>query len=176
MKRIIIICIFFGSSMALFAQDKIKWYSLTEAIELNQVEPRNFVIDVYTNWCGWCKRMDVQTFSNKVIAEYINENFYAVKFNAEQRETITIGERSYKYVANGSRGYHEMAVVLTRGRLSYPTIVYLDEELRHLDVIPGFVTAPQLEVYLSYFNEGADKRTTYEKYAENFEGKLSKTK
>ncbi len=172
MKKIFILFAFVLISANTFAQKSIQWHSLTEAIELNKTEPRNFIVDVYTDWCGWCKRMDAQTFSNQVIADYVNANFYAVKFNAEQRENIIIGEKEYKFVDNGRRGYHEMAVVLTKGRLSYPTIVYLDDELRHLDVVPGFVNAQQLEMYLNYFNEGADKKTTFEKYAQNFKGKL----
>ncbi len=175
MKKTIIILAFLAFSFVLFAQDGIKWRTLTEAIELNEKEPRNFVIDVYTNWCGWCKRMDANTFSNEVIADFVNENYYAVKFNAEQRESLTMGDRTYKFVSNGSRGYHEMAVILTRGRLSYPTIVYLDKELRHLDVVPGYVDAEQFEVYLAYFNNGADKKTTFDKFAADFKGKVPTT-
>ena len=176
MKRVFIIIALFYSSFVLFAQDGIEWHSLTEAIELNKTEPRNFIVDVYTDWCGWCKRMDAQTFSNEVIADYVNKNYYAVKFNAEQKETMTMGDKIYKFIDNGRRGYHEMAVILTKGRLSYPTIVYLDKDLRHLDVVPGFVNAEQFEIYLAYFNEGADKKTTIDKYAQNFKGKLSTAK
>ena len=176
MKKIFLLSTILLFTIALNAQDGIKWHSLTEAIELNKAEPRNFIIDVYTDWCGWCKRMDAQTFSNQIIADYVNENYYAVKFNAEQKGTITVGDREYKFVDNGSRGYHDMAVILTKGRLSYPTIVYLDKDLRHLDVAPGFVNAQQLEVYLTYFNEGADKKTSFEKYELDFKGKVGAAK
>jgi thioredoxin-related protein len=176
MKKLFILLSIITSSMVLNAQDGIKWHTLNEAIELNKVEPRNFIVDVYTNWCGWCKRMDAQTFSNEIIADYVNENYYAVKFNAEQKGALIVGEKEYKFVDNGSRGYHEMAVILTKGRLSYPTIVYLDKDLRHLEVAPGFVDAEQLEVYLAYFNEGADKKTSFEKYSMNFEGKVAAAK
>lgn len=175
MKKFIVIAVLFCSSLALFAQDGIKWYTLTEAVELNKAEPRNFVIDVYTDWCGWCKRMDAQTFSNQVVADFVNANYYPVKFNAEQREALTLGDKTYNFVSNGSRGYHEMAVILTRGRLSYPTIVYLDKDLRHLDVVPGFVNARQFEAYLAYFHERADKKTTFDKFSANFEGKVNAT-
>ena len=135
------------------AQSEIKWHTLQEAIELNSKDPRKFMVDVYTDWCGWCKRMDATTFSDANIIKYVNENFYAVKFNAEMKESVTLGERTYHFVDNGRRGYHEVAAILTKGRLSYPTIVYLDEELRHIGVEPGYKTAEQLSQKLIYFSE-----------------------
>jgi thioredoxin-related protein len=135
------------------AQEKIRWHTLEDAIELNSLEPRKFVVDVYTDWCGWCKRMDATTFSDATVAAYINEHFYPVKFNAEMKDSLTLGQRTYHFVENGGRGYHEVAAILTKGRLSYPTIVYLDEELRHIGVEPGYKTAAQLTDKLIYYKE-----------------------
>jgi thioredoxin-related protein len=135
------------------AQEKINWYTLDEAIALNRDEPRKFIVDVYTDWCGWCKRMDATTFSDEGIARYINKNFYAVKFDAEMKDSLTLGDRTYYFVDQGRRGYHEVAAILTKGRLSYPTIVYLDEELRHIEVEPGYKTAEQLSEKLIFYNE-----------------------
>ena len=144
-----------GSLMGLYvnAQEEIKWVSLKEAIEMNREEPRKFMVDVYTDWCGWCKRMDATTFSNEEVASYVNAHFYPVKFNAEMKDSLTLGERTYHFIDNGRRGYHEVAAILTKGRLSYPTIVYLDEELRHISVEPGYKTAAQLSQKLIYFKE-----------------------
>ncbi len=141
------------------AQEKINWVTLSEAIERNRAEPRKFIVDVYTDWCGWCKRMDATTFSDEGIAHYINENFYAIKFDAEMKDSLTLGERTYYFVDQGKRGYHEVAAILTKGKLSYPTIVYLDEELRHIGVEPGYKTADQLSEKLIYYvGEGYKER------------------
>lgn len=139
--------------ITLQAQEKINWHTLSEAIELNRDEPRKFIVDVYTDWCGWCKRMDATTFSDEGVAQYINENFYAVKFDAEMKDSLTLGEKTYYFIDQGRRGYHEVAAILTKGRLSYPTIVYLDEELRHIEVEPGYKNAEQLSEKLIYYNE-----------------------
>jgi thioredoxin-related protein len=153
MKKIGLIIIVICFVSAANAQEKIKWHTLPEAIELNKKEPRKFMIDVYTDWCGWCKRMDATTFSNDTIVSYVNENFYAVKFNAEMKESMKLGDKVYNFVDNGGRGYHEVAVILTKGRLSYPTIVYLDEELKHIEVEPGYKTVKALENRLKYYKE-----------------------
>lgn len=141
------------ASINMIAQEGIRWHTLSEAIELNKTEPRKFMVDVYTDWCGWCKRMDATTFSDPGIASYVNKNFYAVKFNAEMRDSLKLGDKMYYFVDNGRRGYHEVAAILTKGRLSYPTIVYLDEELRHIEIEPGYKTVDVLSQRLKYYSE-----------------------
>lgn len=152
MRFLSIIAILF-LSIHLYSQEKVEWLDLQEAIEMNRTEPRKFVVDVYTDWCGWCKRMDATTFSDERIVNYLNTHFYPVKFNAEMKDSLRLGDRTYKFVDNGRRGYHEVAAILTQGRLSYPTIVYLDEELRHINIEPGYKTAEALTERLIYYKE-----------------------
>ncbi len=146
------------------AQEGVKWYSIEEALALTAKEPRILVIDVYTDWCGWCKRMDAATFSNKEIAATLNKDFYPVKLNAEGKDSIVIGDKSYKFVDNGRRGYHELAAIVTKGRLSYPTISVVDERGRVLNAYPGYKDADQFKLFLAYFNEDAYMDKTWEEY------------
>jgi len=165
MKRIVFII---GLAIMLFttanAQEKVKWYSIEEAVQLASENPRVLVIDVYTDWCGWCKRMDADTFSDPAVAEIMNKHFYPVKLNAEGKEDVVIGDRTFKFVDNGRRGYHEIAVVVTNGRLSYPTISYVDQG-KVLEASPGYKTADQFKVYLAYYSEEAYKTETFQDFS-----------
>ena len=109
------------------AQD-INWISWEEAVQLSQTDaqPKKIFVDVYTDWCGWCKVMDRETFAKSEVYEVLNRDFYSVKFDAEQREDIKVGSKTYSYVGQGRRGYHELAATLLNGQLSYPTVVFLD--------------------------------------------------
>ena len=154
------------------AQEEVKWYSIEEAMELALQEPRVLVVDVYTDWCGWCKRMDATTFSNPAIASYMNDNFYPVKLNAEEREDITIGDKTFKFVENGRNGYHQVAAIVSKGRLSYPTISYVDHNGKVLEASPGYKTPDQLKVYLSYFTGDTYKIKSFNEFKESFLGEL----
>ncbi len=114
-------------------------------------EPRKVFVDVYTNWCGWCKKMDATTFKDPKIIRYLSENYYSIKFNAEVKESIVFKGKEYKYIASGRRGYNELAAYLLNGRLSYPTTVYLDEELNVLTAVPGFKRTNDLNKILNFF-------------------------
>lgn len=136
MKKIIIIACLF---MALSAEaQSVKWHTFEEAIELNKREPRKIMIDVYTDWCGYCKVMDKNTFNNTTVAEYLNKSFYSVKLNAEQKEDILFNEKTFKFVAQGARGFHELAYALLNGQMSYPSVVFMDEQVRIIHVQKGY--------------------------------------
>ncbi len=116
----------------------VKWLTFEQAVEKSKTEKRKIFIDVYTNWCGWCKVMDKNTFSEPNVAKILNEDFYAVKFNAEQREDVVFGGTTFKFVASGNSGYHELAAALLNNKLSYPTVVFLDENFAMIQPVPGY--------------------------------------
>ena len=90
------------SSYNLEAQE-VNWLSIEEAMNLAQTEgsPKKIFIDVYTDWCGWCKRMDKDTFQNAEVALYMSENFYMVKLDGEGKEPIEFKGKTYNYVPSG---------------------------------------------------------------------------
>jgi thioredoxin-related protein len=155
---------------SLSAQVTVKWLSWDEAIELSKQEPRKFFVDVYTDWCGWCKKMDNATFADAEVATYLNTRYYPIKFNAEQRAEIRINDKTYQYVRNGMRGYHQLAREITFGRLSYPTGVFMDENLKVIQPIPGYKTPVEFEMIMKYFAENHHKTTPWQKYCDKYQG------
>lgn len=129
----------------------IQWISIEEAIEKCKTEPKKLLVDVYTDWCGWCKRMDATTFQNPVVVQVVNQYYYAVKFDAESKKEIVFNGTVYKFVANGQRGYHELASALLQGKMGYPTVAFLDEKLNLIQSIPGYRKASEIDPILNYF-------------------------
>lgn len=147
---------------------KINWMTIEEAETAAKKTPKPILVDIYTDWCSFCKRLDSYTFNNSVIINYINENFYAVKLNAEGADTLTF--RRQKFLPRIQGKTHQLAIALTNGRLSYPTLVYIVKE--YIVPVPGYQTPSQLEVFLNYFADGSYESVNWEEYATKFKGKL----
>lgn len=152
---------------------RVKWLSWEEAIELYKIEKRKIIVDVYTDWCGWCKRMDQVTFQHPDIADYLNKNFYPVRFNAESEQDLDINDKIYRAAKSGKRDYHEFANELLKGRFSFPTLVFIDEDMKLIQSIIGFKSPRQLEQIASYFATNHYKKTPWSLYQKSFRSMIT---
>lgn len=156
-------------SLAFQAQESIQWKTWDEAVAANKKDPKLIFIDTYTDWCGWCKKMDASTFSNKVIADYMNEHYHAVKMDAEMKDTIEFN--GYTFVnpnPNAKRSTHQLAASLLDNKLSYPSFIILNQNFERMQILPGYKSPKQFEPIVRYFVEGATQGVEYEKYMEEF--------
>ena len=151
----------------------VRWYTIEEAEKLFNKSPRPIFIDTYTDWCGWCKKMDKETFTNSVIADILNNKFYPVKFDAEGKEDVTFLGQTF--INDGKAGRaHQLAVALLHGQLSYPTVVFMMQEDGEFAVspVPGFREAKEMEVLLNFFADRAYKIQKWDDFQKGFVGKV----
>lgn len=158
------------------ANTSINWITLEQAMKAQAKKPKKIFMDAYTDWCGPCKMLDANTFQNADFVKYVNENYYAVKFDAEGNETINFKGKTYtnpnydpaKDKARNSS--HQLAQALQVR--SYPSMIFLDEQGNFLHTAVGYMTAQQLEIYLKLFatNEYKNLKTEedWKKYQANF--------
>lgn len=167
------------SSQWCSGQDKIQWITWQEAVQQRQdfivqnqdaikagkAVPKKIFIDMYTSWCGWCKKMDASTFLDPNVVRYMNEKFYPVKMNAEMLDTITYDGHIFT-AQKDSRGKatHMLAYSLLDGKMSYPTYVILDENMKRSHVIPGYKNALEFMSTLVFF--GSNEYLSYKDYLE----------
>jgi thioredoxin-related protein len=174
MKKALLFLIIVTISLSLYSQDKpVKWYTIQEAEKLSKQSFRPIFIDTYTDWCGWCKKMDQETFTNSFIADILNTSFYPVKFDAEGKESIIFFGQTF--INDGKAGRtHQLAVALLRGQLSYPTVVFLTKQDNKLSAspVPGFRQPKEMEALLRYFADKTYETQTWEDFQKNFVGKI----
>ncbi len=165
MKIRIFFSFLFIISIQAISYSQIKWMSFNDAIKENATNKRKKVfVDVFTDWCGWCKQMDKTTFQDPTIVEYMNKNFLAVKMNAEMKDTIVFNNFTWTNPnPMGNRSPHSIAKAMLNDEMSYPTFVMLDEDFNRMDMQKGFKDSNFLKGYLEFY--------IYEKYKKEDEKK-----
>ena len=146
----------------------VKWLTLKEAQQKNKETPKPMIIDIYTDWCGWCKHMMKTTYSNPGIAEYINTHFYPVKFDAETKDTIEYNGKIYKPLSPQPKTPHELAVKFLGERLSYPSTMFITNNYNFNMLSQGYLEDKKLEPFLVFMVENAWQTTQFEEFNKHF--------
>lgn len=145
----------------------IKWTTIDKAVSETKSDNKKFIlVDLYTDWCGWCKKMDEGTFTEANIVALMKANFTAVKFNAESQNAVTFNGKSYGFNKNGSRGTNQLALDLgsNNGKLGYPTIVVLDADGNKLQSFPGYKDVETMSAILKYYQSGSYKTMDFQQF------------
>lgn len=177
-KTILSLLILLFTASGIVAQE-IKWMSMNEALAAQKKKPKKIFMDAYTVWCGPCKLLDRNTFSNTDVIKYINKNYYPVKFDAEGTEVITYRGMTFKNPEfdpnqKGRNSTHEFARAMNI--TGYPSLVFFDEKGDLIGPIPGYRTPHQLELFLKLF-VGEDYKKinspeAFKAYSDEFENEF----
>ena len=164
--KIICISLIFNFQFSIFnsVHSQVKWHTIEEAANA-KIGTKMYFIDFYTSWCGYCKKMDRETFSDPTVAKILNRYFYPVKFNAEGSNTFTWFGKTYHPVNSGRNRTHEFA----RGLQGYPSFALVKADGSVLQTIPGFSTAKEFTVILWYFVSGDYNRYAFDRYQKIFD-------
>lgn len=153
-------------SFTTLKKEKVKWMTVAEMQEAYKKSPRPILVDVYTDWCGWCKVMDRETYGKQAVADYINEYYYPVKLDAETKESFEWNGKKYNY--NTEYKSNELAIHLLFGQMSFPSTVFLSAPDAQPAPMPGFLKPGEIEAPLRFFGDGAYKTKNYPQFMNGF--------
>ena len=134
----------------------VAWRGWNEGLAAASGGTKPVIVDVYTDWCGWCKRMDRDVYARSDVSEYLNEHFVMVRLNAESAERVNYAGRSL--AARALAGSFEVT--------GYPTTIFLKPDGTHLVNVPGYIPADKFLKLVRYIGDGhMDKGESWEAYS-----------
>lgn len=136
-------------------KSKLQWLSFEKGIAEAKKSNKKMLVDVYTDWCSWCKRMDAETYSNAAVASYLQEKYVLVKLNAESKT-----KQSYD-----GKQYTEQELAGQFGVSGYPTTLFFKSDGTGITAVPGYADTTQFRTILSFIAEDHYLNTKFEDYA-----------
>lgn len=137
------------------SESSLKWRSFNDGIAEAKSSKKKVLIDVYTDWCVWCKRMDANTYSDAGVAEYLRKHYVLIKLNAESNRKV-----NYK---DGEYTERELAAAF--GINGYPSTLFLKSDAEPITIYPGYADAKQFKKVLSFIAEDYYLTKKFEEYA-----------
>lgn len=146
-RLIFLLFFFWGFLLTEIAYGQLKAVPFEKVAALHQVDPKPMVVFVHTDWCRYCQGMKNTTFKNDHLIKLLNQDFYFLDLNAEEKQNIYFHQQVFRYKPNGNNtGVHELAEALgnNNGKLSYPTLCFLNADYEIIYQHHGFIDAKSL--------------------------------
>jgi len=153
MKKILFVLLVLIFSAFAFGKNP-QWNKFDEGMKQAKQSGKKVLIDVYTDWCGWCKKMDANTYSDKNISEYLEKNFVIIKLNAEADEKIIYDGKTMSPV--------EFAQGM--GVNGYPATLFLKSNGEPITMLPGYAEADKFIHVLSFIAENHYEKKKFVDY------------
>ncbi len=159
MKYILLILVLLFNINLTLAQNKsakkdVQWNTFDAGLAQAKKSGKKILVDVYTDWCGWCKKMDANTYSDAKVQDYLKKNFVIVKLNAEANEKITYTGQTMSPM-EFSRGM---------GVNGYPATLFLQSDGKPITVLPGYSEPDMFIHVLSFIGEDQYQKKKFEEY------------
>ena len=175
-KRILILSILCSLFYTQIHAQQIEWKTIEQAAKTDsKSNAKLYFVDFYTTWCGWCKRMDRETFNDPVVAKILNTYYLPVKFNAEGSSEFSWLGTKYSNIATapGARpATHSFAKAVLGVQIGFPSFVIFNSDQTKLTIIQGYQSADDFIVVLWYFASGDYNRYAFEKYQKIFDKEI----
>jgi len=150
--------VFFAFVLALlfinYAAPAQTWESFNAGMDKAKASKKTILVDIYTDWCSWCKKMDASTYSDTKVKEYLKKNFTIIKLNAEGKTPIVYKGKSMS-PAEFAQGM---------GVTGYPATLFMKSDGDGITLVPGYSEAPMFLHILTFIGENRYEKQKFNDY------------
>lgn len=176
MKKLLTLTLLIALLTPVLHAQSINWNTIEKASPVaNNQGSKLYFVDFYTNWCGWCKRMDRETFTDPTVTKILTKYYIPVKFNAEGNADFSWKGVHYTNTptAPGQRPtVHSFAKYILGQQMGFPSFVIFNADQSVLTILQGYKTKDELPVILWYFCSGDYKKYAFEQYLKIFDKEI----
>ncbi len=152
-----------SSSGASEEGSSLSWKTFDEGVMLAGQTNKKLLVDVYTDWCTWCKKMDSDVYTDKSVIDVLNKSFVLVKLNAESDKTV-----HYQ-----GKALSETQFARAVGVTGYPATLFFESTGKPITLLPGYVPAPRFVPILQYIGDNHYQNTSFEDFLAKAPGSSS---
>ena len=153
------------------AKAQVTWHTMAEASNA-KIGSKMYFVDFYTSWCGYCKKMDRETFTDPTVAKLLNKYYYPVKFNAEGSDVVKWKGQTYNGTTGQRSNAHQFASAILGRQMGFPTFVLFKADQTPIQSIPGFYSAHDFAIILWYFASGDCDKYPFDRYQQIFDKEI----
>ncbi|MBP5326749.1 MAG: DUF255 domain-containing protein [Bacteroidales bacterium] len=174
MKKALIF-LFVATIMACSSNAQVNWKTIEQASQIDtKTNNKMFFIDFSTSWCGWCKKMDRETFNDPVVSAILNKYYIPVHFDAEGTSTFTWNGTKYSNTqASGQRAQtHPFTRAILGQKIGYPSFAIFNRNGGLTQILQGYQGAYDFSMVLWFFCSGDSQRYTFDEYQKIFQEEI----
>jgi len=131
-----------------------KQKSFEEVLKNAQKDKKKIVINVYADWCKWCKKMDSDTFPDKEVQKELKRNFYFYKLNGESSDIVEYDGRKWT----------KAQLTKAFGIRGFPSTIFLNHDSKPITVLPGYVDAKTFASILRYIGDDIYLKMNFDEF------------
>jgi thioredoxin-related protein len=151
MKKMIFVLFVF--SAVSFSQG-LPWKKFNDGMAEAKVSGKKVLVDVYADWCKWCKKMDAVTYADKKVTSYLEKNYVLIKLNAEGTESITYLGKTI----SPSDFAQKMGVD------GYPATLFLKSNGDPITIAPGYSEPGMFIHVVQYIGDNQIGKKNFDQY------------
>lgn len=170
MKKLVLVLMALMLATGAIAQ--VKWVPIETAAKTDTKNNQKlFFVDFSSSWCGWCKKLDKETFSDATVSKILNKYYVPVKFDAEGKSEFSWNGTKYanaQNTTNGRPSTHAFTRAVLGQKIGYPSCAFFTPDMKLITINQGYVSAEEFVVILWYFASGDYQKYAFEKYQQIF--------
>lgn len=141
-----------GNSNSSKNSDKQK--SFEETLKLANKDKKKVIINVYADWCSWCRKMEKDTYPDPEVQKELKRNFYLYRLNGESKEVIEYDGRKWT----------KAELTAAFGIRGFPATIFLHSNSKPITVLPGYVDAKTFANILKFIGDDLYTKMTFEEF------------